>query len=203
MSILDITSEIFGSNKQQTSRELVDLKAQVSARLGEVEQRQAVINKRERQQVTESGDSKALAALEAEETSLKSEELALRARQSRLHRELQEARAIESVKDAKAIKARLADQVGHIESMQAQLKDAQQALERSVTAITEARRYADDDAALLLDRSLAERIALVKFGDSNMRDVVGNRAYLVNQLAPKAQAKKSVSQYPETAGVIQ
>lgn len=198
MSIIDRTAKFLTGKTEPTAAAIGDEKAAVTARLAEIERRLNVITKRDLVTARESGDQKTVDAIASEHASLRDEEKTLLARRSRLHKDLKAAQGREAVKNATHTKARLASMVGDIETMKAQLADAQHSLMRATSQLVEARSWADKPEALMLDRSLAERIARIQHGNSNLRAAAGDRLATINRLSPSTP-KRMAPQHPVEA----
>ena len=200
LNLIDRTAQ-FLAGGTKTSAQIWEQKAAVMSRLAEIESRVSFLTKRGLDDARETGDAATVEAMTQEMESLKNESKTLHVRRARLHREYTQASAKELVKNAKSIKADVAEYVAEVERLQLELDRAKGRLDRAVGMIEQASRH-DESPALKLDRPLAERAAVTKFGKTNMRQNIADRKQFADRLAGKPNPQKQDAGTQENAGIV-
>lgn len=200
LNLIDKTAQFLAGGKK-TAAQIAEQRAEVMARISEIENRLAFLTKRGIDDARESGDAATVEAMTQELDTLQRESKTLHVRRARLHREYTQASATELVKNAKRVKADVAGYVSEVERLQLELDSAKSRLDRAVGMIEQAARQ-DPDPALRLDRGLAERIAVIRYGKTNMRENIGERLQFTNRLAGKPILQKADAGTQENAGII-
>ena len=197
MGIVNSTAKLI-MGYPQTCTEIQEDIVAIGNWLSEIAQRTSWINKFERQDVLEFGDQKAITALDDEQRELELVERVLVARRSKLHQELTQAKAAESIANAKRIKSNINKLVNDIAELEAQIDDAKATLDQSINSLQQVAQQ-NNCSASKLDRYAAERVALIKFGRSNLPDVAADRQRFVRSIAQPLPAKGKQFHIRETA----
>ena len=199
MGIVNSTAKLI-MGYPQTRTEIQEDIVAIGNWLSKIAQRISWIDRFERQDVLEFGDQKAIAALEDERRELELVEGILLTRRSKLHKELTQAKAAESIAKANRIKSNITKLVNDIAELEAQINDAKAALDRSIKSLQQAAQQ-NNCSASKLDRYAAERVALIKFGRSNLPDVAADRQRFVRNIAQPVPANEKQFHIRETAGI--
>ncbi|AHI29939.1 hypothetical protein [Marinobacter similis] len=184
----------------QTCTEIQEDIAAIGNWLSKIAQRISWIERFERQDVLQFGDQKAIAALDDEQRELALVEGVLLARRSKLHKELTQTKAAESIANANRIKSNITKLVNDFAELEAQIDYAKAALDRSINSLQQAAQR-NNCSASKLDRNAAERVALIKFGRSNLPDVAAERQRFVRNIAQPVPTKEKQFYIRETAGI--